>query len=105
MTNDELEAENIRLTIENRAMRELLGSIRWLADVPRPADVAELQVHYMECVRRIDVIAVYAEIIDLADDTRDVFADVLHDRAQALREHADRPLRYTPRAFSPEVTR
>ena len=79
---------------ENAALRELLAAIRELAGPPRPADIADLQVHYLECVRRLDSIAVYAD----GDTSGVLFAEnrvlVLLDRAQALRGHAALPLRY-----------
>lgn len=90
MTKKELEAENERLGKEIAALRVLLAAVHDAADVPMPVHDADLHTHYMTCVRRADVIAVYAN----ADDS----VNVMHDRAESLREEAARPLRYVAKA-------
>lgn len=95
MTNEQLQAENERLGAEVAALRVLLTAVRQAADVPMPASNSDLQLHFMVCVRRADVIAIYA--------SADGSAGVLHDRAERLREEAARPLRYATNAKDAEV--
>jgi hypothetical protein len=98
-TEEQLQAENDRLGAEVAALRVLLTAVSDLADVPMPASSDDMQVHYYECVRRIDMIAVYAGG-DLGDVRPSILPGVLHDRANALREHGRRALRYTPKAVT-----
>lgn len=100
MTKDELEAQNVRLGAEVAALRTLLAAVRDLADVPMPADYDDMQEHYLTCARRVDMIAVYA---DPESGSAPAPAVVLHDRAEALRQEAARPLRYTPKAAAPAL--
>lgn len=98
MTTEELEAQNGMLNAEIHALRGLIEAIRVAADPPKPADNADLEVHYFECTRRADLIAVYADWEAGADLDHESYLSVMETGARVLREHAARPLRYTPRA-------
>lgn len=89
-----------QLEAENAALRDLLDAIAAAADVPVPADASnssrDMLRYRMTLERRIDVIAVYAEMDDAC--TGDIAVAVLQDRATEVRKETARPLRYQIRA-------
>lgn len=92
MTKEQLQAEN-------KALRELLAAARAYADLPRPASYGDHAYNY-ECEVRLSTLAVYANG-DRKNLDDVVYALVLRDRAQELRDRAARPLRYKTRDAEP----
>jgi hypothetical protein len=86
-----LKAENLRLGAEVAAHRVLLAAIGELADMPKPARWDDASYHNAMEIR-LGTLTVYAGSLD--DVSPAIMAGVLHDRAKAVREDADRPVRY-----------
>lgn len=78
-----------RLRAENAALRDLLTAASTAADVPLPANDGDMQVHYLTCARRADLIAIHARAHQSLN--------VVRSRTERLNAEAARPLRYTPR--------